>query len=165
MTKADSRQADKNNKIGVLPEWRLEDLYASIDAPEIEGDLTVGIFQYLYSNPDAIAAAIDDGLLDSDFKTNRVAPGDDRRFFSGYNSVGGSLLYSRGMWRATGEFVVNLPMAADKVIRGLFNRGLAAGFPLGRYFPEMNNCLLVAVTEKRTKADIDFLAHTLEGLL
>jgi len=63
------------------------------------------------------------------------------------------------------EFVLNLPMAADKVIRGLFNRGLAAGFPLGRYFPEMNNCLLVAVTEKRTKADIDFLAHTLEVIL
>ncbi len=30
---------------------------------------------------------------------------------------------------------------------------------------EMNNCLLVAVTEKRTKADIDFLAHTLEVIL
>ena len=63
------------------------------------------------------------------------------------------------------EFVLNLPMAADKVIRGLFNRGLAAGFPLGRYFPEMNNCLLVAVTEKRTKEEIDFLAHSLEVIL
>lgn len=63
------------------------------------------------------------------------------------------------------EFVLNLPVAADKVIRGLFNRGLAAGFPLGRYWPEMNNCLLVAVTEKRTKEDIDFLAHTLETIL
>ena len=63
------------------------------------------------------------------------------------------------------EFVLNLPMAADKVIRGLFQRGIAAGFPLGRYWPEMNNCLLVAVTEKRTKADINFLAHTLEVIL
>jgi len=63
------------------------------------------------------------------------------------------------------EFVLNLPMAADKVIRGLFNRGLAAGFPLGRYFPEMNNCLLVAVTENRTKEEIDFLAHSLEVIL
>lgn len=63
------------------------------------------------------------------------------------------------------EFVVNLPMAADKIIRGLFGRGLAAGFPLVRYFPEMNNCLLVAVTEKRTKEDMDFLAHSLEVIL
>jgi glycine dehydrogenase subunit 1 len=63
------------------------------------------------------------------------------------------------------EFVLNLPMTADKVIRGLFNRGIAAGFPLGRYFPEMNNCLLIAVTEKRTKEDIDYLAHALEVIL
>jgi glycine dehydrogenase subunit 1 len=63
------------------------------------------------------------------------------------------------------EFVVNLPIAADKVIRGLFQRNIAAGFPLGRYWPEMNNCLLIAVTEKRTKEDIDFLAHALEVIL
>ena len=82
-------------------------------SPQIEGSITVGIFQYLYSNPDAIAAAIDDGLLDPDFKTNRIAPDDERRFFSGYNSVGGSLLYSRGMWRITGEVVLNLRANQD----------------------------------------------------
>ena len=63
------------------------------------------------------------------------------------------------------EFVISLPVAAEKVIRGLFTRGIAAGFPMGRYWPEMNNCLLVAVTEKRTKEDIDFLAHALEVIL
>lgn len=63
------------------------------------------------------------------------------------------------------EFVLNLPMGADKVIRELFHRGIAAGFPLGRYWPEMNNGLLIAITEKRTKEDIDFLAHTLEVIL
>jgi len=63
------------------------------------------------------------------------------------------------------EFVIRLPIAAEKVIRSLFTRGIAAGFPLGRYWPEMNNCLLVAVTEKRTKEDIDFLAHALEVIL
>ncbi len=63
------------------------------------------------------------------------------------------------------EFVVRLPINAEKVIRGLFHRGIAAGFPLGHYWSEMDNCLLVAVTEKRTKADIDFLAHALEVIL
>ncbi len=63
------------------------------------------------------------------------------------------------------EFVIYLPMAADRVIRRLFRRGIAAGFPLGRYWPEMSNCLLVAITEKRTKQDIDYLAYTLEVLL
>ncbi|HMB47017.1 MAG TPA: M3 family metallopeptidase, partial [Afifellaceae bacterium] len=39
MNKADSKQAENDAELGVLPEWRLEDLYASIDAPEIESDL------------------------------------------------------------------------------------------------------------------------------
>ncbi len=63
------------------------------------------------------------------------------------------------------EFVLQLPMAADKVIRRLFLRSVAAGFPLGRYWPEMDNCLLIAVTEKRTKEEIDFLAHALGAVL
>jgi glycine dehydrogenase subunit 1 len=63
------------------------------------------------------------------------------------------------------ESVLNLPMPADRVTRELLNRGIAAGFPLGRYWPEMTNCLLVSVTEKRTKQDIDFLAHALEVIL
>ena len=63
------------------------------------------------------------------------------------------------------EFVVKLPVAADRVIRELFGRGIATGFPLGRYWPDMNDCLLVAVTEKRSREDIDFLAHCLEVVL
>lgn len=63
------------------------------------------------------------------------------------------------------EFVLNLPVHADRVIQELLNRGLAAGFPLGRYWPNMGNCLLVAVTEKRTKEDIDLFAHVLEVIL
>ena len=79
-------------------------------------------------------------------------------------AVGGVTMRFPRRWYFN-EFVVNLPITADKVIRGLFNRSLAAGFPLGRYFPEMGNCLLVAVTEKRTKEEMDFLAHTLEVIL
>jgi glycine dehydrogenase subunit 1 len=63
------------------------------------------------------------------------------------------------------EFVLDLPIPAEKVIRELFERNIAAGFPLRRYWPEMDNCLLVAVTEKRTKEDIDYLAHALEVIL
>ena len=36
--------------------------------------------------------------------------------------------------------------------------GIFAGVPLGRWYPELADCLLVAVTEKRTKAEIDRLA-------
>ena len=41
--------------------------------------------------------------------------------------------------------------------------GYMAGIPLGEWYPELKNCLLVAVTEKRTKAEIDGLAAALES--
>jgi glycine dehydrogenase subunit 1 len=63
------------------------------------------------------------------------------------------------------EFVLDLPLPADKVIRKLIQRGVAAGFPLVRYWPEMDHSLLIAVTEKRTKKEIDLLAHLLETIL
>jgi len=63
------------------------------------------------------------------------------------------------------EFVLTLPLPADRVIRKLLQRGIAAGFPLVRYWPEMDHNLLLAVTEKRTKQEIDLLAHLLETLL
>ncbi len=60
------------------------------------------------------------------------------------------------------EFVLRLPNRADRVIRRLLEQGISAGFPLVRYYPEMENALLLAVTEKRTKAEIDLLAHAVE---
>jgi glycine dehydrogenase subunit 1 len=41
--------------------------------------------------------------------------------------------------------------------------GFLAGLPLGRWYPELDDCFLVAVTEKRTKQEIDALARCLEG--
>lgn len=63
------------------------------------------------------------------------------------------------------EFVLQLPTPADRVIRNLLRRRIAAGFPLVRYYEGMENCLLVAFTEKRTKEEIDLLAHALEVAL
>jgi glycine dehydrogenase subunit 1 len=60
------------------------------------------------------------------------------------------------------EFVLELPVSADRVTRRLLEKGFAAGFPLVRYYPQMEKSLLVAVTEKRTKEEIDLFAHTLE---
>jgi len=37
-------------------------------------------------------------------------------------------------------------------------QGIFAGVPLGKWYPDLDDCLLVAVTEKRTKAEIDQLA-------
>ncbi len=63
------------------------------------------------------------------------------------------------------EFVLQLPAKADAVAGDLLGRGIAAGIPLGRWDPDMDDCLLVAVTESRTAAEIDAYADALEDVL
>ena len=63
------------------------------------------------------------------------------------------------------EFTLELPTDAAEVVARLVDKGIAAGFPLGRYYKGMENYLLVAVTEKRTRAEIGVLAEALESVL
>jgi len=63
------------------------------------------------------------------------------------------------------EFVLELPIHAGEAIGRLIEQKLVLGFPLDRYYPQLTECVLVAITEKRTRADIDRLAGALEGLL
>ncbi|GAB6036560.1 aminomethyl-transferring glycine dehydrogenase subunit GcvPA [Fundidesulfovibrio butyratiphilus] len=63
------------------------------------------------------------------------------------------------------EFVITLPDDAREVCLRLIDRGVVAGFPLGRYYPGMDNALLVCCTEKHSKAQIDILAAQLEDVL
>lgn len=62
------------------------------------------------------------------------------------------------------EFTVKLPMDAGEVVGRMIDRGFAAGFPLGRYYEGMEQYLLVAVTEKRTKYEIGQFAEALEDV-
>ncbi len=63
------------------------------------------------------------------------------------------------------EFVLELPCEAADVIARLIEKGFAAGFPLSRYYQNMENCMLIAVTEKRHKQEIGMLAEALEDVL
>ena len=56
------------------------------------------------------------------------------------------------------EFTVLLPKNADRIVSKLLHKGFAAGFPLGRFYKGMDNYLLISVTEKRTKQEIESLA-------
>ncbi|HHX95350.1 MAG TPA: aminomethyl-transferring glycine dehydrogenase subunit GcvPA [Clostridia bacterium] len=62
------------------------------------------------------------------------------------------------------EFTVKCPVPAAKVVERLLDRGFLAGIDLGKYYPNMKNYLLFAVTEKRTKEEIDCFAEQLEGI-
>jgi len=63
------------------------------------------------------------------------------------------------------EFTIALPKPADEVVAALLERGIAAGIPLGQYYQGAENCLVVTVTEKRTRAEIERLVAELEGVL
>lgn len=63
------------------------------------------------------------------------------------------------------EFTLALPKNAAAVVTGLLDRGIAAGVPLGQYYHGLENCMVVTVTEKRTKKEIDLFAKELEVAL
>jgi glycine dehydrogenase subunit 1 len=70
----------------------------------------------------------------------------------------------KGKWFFN-EFVLDLPCEAADVIAKLIEKGFAAGFPLSRYYDDMENSFLICVTEKRTKQEIGMLTEALESVL
>ena len=63
------------------------------------------------------------------------------------------------------EFTVRLPIDAGEAVGRIVEKGIAPGLPLGEFYPGMEHYLLVAVTEKRTRAEIGILAETLGSVL
>lgn len=59
------------------------------------------------------------------------------------------------------EFVVKLPASYKEVNDRLFVQAMIGGFDLGRVYPELKDHMLVAVTEMRTKEEIDAFAAEL----
>jgi glycine dehydrogenase subunit 1 len=66
------------------------------------------------------------------------------------------------IWR---EFAVTLPVAAAEVVSGLARAGFLAGVSAGRWWPELENVLLVAVTERRTREQMDDFVGALGEML
>ena len=60
------------------------------------------------------------------------------------------------------EFAIRLDAPVDEVLDLVADEGIAAGYPLARDYPEHEDGLLVAITERRSKEDIDRLAEALE---
>jgi glycine dehydrogenase subunit 1 len=62
------------------------------------------------------------------------------------------------------EFVIR---DAEHDVEGLLKTaeraGFLAGVPLGQWYPDLADCFLVAVTEKRTRSEIDALVRVLAG--
>jgi glycine dehydrogenase subunit 1 len=57
------------------------------------------------------------------------------------------------------EFAIALPVAAEELVERIYaSSNILAGVPLGRFWPDRKQQLLVAVTEQRSRDDIEALA-------
>ncbi|MDP2942883.1 MAG: aminomethyl-transferring glycine dehydrogenase subunit GcvPA [Candidatus Omnitrophota bacterium] len=65
---------------------------------------------------------------------------------------GYELMYHRPFFN---EFIVRCGKDPDKIISELLKHGIIGGLPLGRFYPDMKNCMLICATETKTKEDMD----------
>jgi glycine dehydrogenase subunit 1 len=59
------------------------------------------------------------------------------------------------------EFVVEIPVSPHRIITRLAGKGIVPGIDIGKFVPGLKGCLMIAVTEKRSKKQIDDLAYEL----
>ncbi|MBI2154095.1 MAG: aminomethyl-transferring glycine dehydrogenase subunit GcvPA [Candidatus Rokubacteria bacterium] len=59
------------------------------------------------------------------------------------------------------EFVLQLPKSPERVVKRLAKEKILAGIPLKPFDRTLKDCLLVAVTEKRTRQEIDMFVQAL----
>jgi len=63
------------------------------------------------------------------------------------------------------EFVVRCDIPAQEVLDAMLEHRILAGLDLGRHYRELRDHILITVTEKRTKEEIDYFTARLEGLV
>lgn len=61
------------------------------------------------------------------------------------------------------EFVLSCPEPAHELNRFLLDKGVIGGYDLGQDFPTLNHCVLIAVTEMNSRAEIDYLVELIAG--
>ena len=61
------------------------------------------------------------------------------------------------------EFVVQTDRGVKRVLEHCRGKDILAGVPLECWYPELGDCFAIAVTEKRTKPEIDALVEALAG--
>ncbi|WLD92034.1 aminomethyl-transferring glycine dehydrogenase subunit GcvPA [Alkalihalobacillus sp. AL-G] len=62
------------------------------------------------------------------------------------------------------ELVVKVTKSVKDVNNALLEKGFIGGYDLGQYYPELESHMLIAVTEQRTKEEIDTFVNELGGV-
>src|SRR5699024_5380698 len=85
----------------------------------------------------------------------------DRYLKQELKNAGLEVLYSDAFFN---EIVIKGNQAVKDVNDQLIEKGFIGGFDLGKYYPELENHMLVAVTEIRTKEEIDTFVKELRDI-
>jgi glycine dehydrogenase subunit 1 len=62
------------------------------------------------------------------------------------------------------EFVIHFKQPLETVFKKFREARIEPGLPLGRFYPHFSHCLLVAVTETKSKAQLDKYIHIAASL-
>jgi len=60
------------------------------------------------------------------------------------------------------EFIVRCPRPVKEINEVLLDEGIIGGYDLAEHYPDMENCMLIAITEKTSKNAINILCKALE---
>lgn len=63
------------------------------------------------------------------------------------------------------EFIISVNIPSDEFLDKLSQLGFYAGINLANLYPDMKNKILISVTEKRTKSEMDDLVKAMKGVL
>lgn len=63
------------------------------------------------------------------------------------------------------EVVIRLPRCPESILSELVESGILGGYPLGRDYPELEDCIVICATETKTEKDIDEYANALNKIL
>jgi len=139
-----------------LPGWRVE---RAADGFQALGQATGRLRADLVARPVAYLAAVGpQGLAEAAALCVRLAHEAQRRLcgIEGFDPRFRAPFFK--------EFVVESEHDADEIAEALLQSNILGALALQPYYPEMERCLLFAVTERRTKADLDLLCHALDLL-
>jgi glycine dehydrogenase subunit 1 len=63
------------------------------------------------------------------------------------------------------EFAIRCPAPPERINEALAAEGIIGGYALGRDYPALVDCMLVCVTETKTRADIDRLVDAIRQIV
>ena len=63
------------------------------------------------------------------------------------------------------EILIQTKSNIDLIIKKMLKKGFVAGLPVSKFYKDLDNAMLISVTEKISEEDIDSYCNSLEEIL